>query len=233
MTYEDYVEKKIFEPLGMKRSMYCNSAENVARRAHGYGMRNGVDPPRADERAHLALRRRLDLLDGGGHGHLAPGAARRQGALAEVVRRDDHAVEARTTARRSGTAMGRSSGKDSRGLRYIGMTAAASALSPRRRGIPDAQLAVVVLMNSNRRHRSGWWPTSSRPRCCRCRAPTGPFTGDATPLVGTYKGPGRGTRHGRRGDADAAGDRVLRRRRRGAPAAVGRGLDVPPAAARC
>ena len=33
MTYEDYVEKKIFEPLGMTRTMYCNSAENVARRA--------------------------------------------------------------------------------------------------------------------------------------------------------------------------------------------------------
>ena len=41
-TYEDYVEKKLFEPLGMKRSMYCNSSENVERRAHGYGVQNGV-----------------------------------------------------------------------------------------------------------------------------------------------------------------------------------------------
>lgn len=41
MSYEDYVEKKIFEPLGMKRSMYCNSYENIERRAHGYGIRNG------------------------------------------------------------------------------------------------------------------------------------------------------------------------------------------------
>ena len=30
-TYEDYVEKKLFAPLGMTRSMYCNSAENVER----------------------------------------------------------------------------------------------------------------------------------------------------------------------------------------------------------
>src|SRR5437762_4790485 len=42
MTYEDYVEKKIFEPLGMTRSMYCNNSEKVARRASGYGMRSGT-----------------------------------------------------------------------------------------------------------------------------------------------------------------------------------------------
>lgn len=42
MTYEDFVEKRIFEPLGMTRSMYCNSAENVPRRAYGYGMKGGL-----------------------------------------------------------------------------------------------------------------------------------------------------------------------------------------------
>src|SRR5690606_9125200 len=42
MTYEDYVEKKIFEPLGMTRSMYCNNSENVPRRTYGYFMKNGV-----------------------------------------------------------------------------------------------------------------------------------------------------------------------------------------------
>jgi len=36
MTYEDYIEQSIFAPLGMTRSMYCNSAENVTHRAHGY-----------------------------------------------------------------------------------------------------------------------------------------------------------------------------------------------------
>ena len=44
MMYEDYVEQKIFAPLGMPRSMYCNSAENVPRRAYGHGLRNGVKP---------------------------------------------------------------------------------------------------------------------------------------------------------------------------------------------
>lgn len=41
MSYEDYVEKKIFEPLGMKRSTYCDSYANIERRAHGYRTRNG------------------------------------------------------------------------------------------------------------------------------------------------------------------------------------------------
>ncbi|HJU72308.1 MAG TPA: serine hydrolase domain-containing protein, partial [Gemmatimonadaceae bacterium] len=41
LSYEDYIEKKIFEPLGMRRSTYCNSYENVERRAHGYRTRNG------------------------------------------------------------------------------------------------------------------------------------------------------------------------------------------------
>jgi CubicO group peptidase (beta-lactamase class C family) len=41
LTYKDYIEKKIFEPLGMRRSSYCNSYENVERRAHGYRTRNG------------------------------------------------------------------------------------------------------------------------------------------------------------------------------------------------
>ena len=42
MTYEEYVEKRIFEPLGMTRSMYCNNSENIPRRAYGYGLRNGI-----------------------------------------------------------------------------------------------------------------------------------------------------------------------------------------------
>ena len=28
----------------MSRSMYCNSAENVPRRAYGHGLRNGIKP---------------------------------------------------------------------------------------------------------------------------------------------------------------------------------------------
>jgi CubicO group peptidase (beta-lactamase class C family) len=38
MTFEDFVEKQIFAPLGMSRSMMCKSTEDVPRRAHGYGV---------------------------------------------------------------------------------------------------------------------------------------------------------------------------------------------------
>jgi D-alanyl-D-alanine carboxypeptidase len=34
--YEEYVEKHLFEPLGMARSCYCDESAVVARRAHGY-----------------------------------------------------------------------------------------------------------------------------------------------------------------------------------------------------
>jgi CubicO group peptidase (beta-lactamase class C family) len=44
MTYEEYVEKRIFEPLGMRRSMYCNSSEDVPRRANGHFMKQGPLP---------------------------------------------------------------------------------------------------------------------------------------------------------------------------------------------
>lgn len=41
MSYEDFVEQRLFAPLGMTRSMVCNSFESVPRRAHGYGLREG------------------------------------------------------------------------------------------------------------------------------------------------------------------------------------------------
>jgi D-alanyl-D-alanine carboxypeptidase len=44
MTYEDYVEKKIFQPLGMSRSMFCINSKNVPSREYGHGLRNGVKP---------------------------------------------------------------------------------------------------------------------------------------------------------------------------------------------
>jgi CubicO group peptidase (beta-lactamase class C family) len=41
MTYGDYVDKNIFEPLGMSRSMYGTNSEKVVRRASSYGIRSG------------------------------------------------------------------------------------------------------------------------------------------------------------------------------------------------
>jgi D-alanyl-D-alanine carboxypeptidase len=41
MSYEEYLEKRLLAPLGMTRSMYCDSFDNVPRRAHGYGIQQG------------------------------------------------------------------------------------------------------------------------------------------------------------------------------------------------
>ncbi len=53
MTYEEYLAKRIFGPLGMTRSTYCNSADNVLRRAYGYGMKPGF-PGRITPILHTA-----------------------------------------------------------------------------------------------------------------------------------------------------------------------------------
>ena len=91
MTYEEYIEKRIFEPLGMTRSMHCDSSENVPRRAYGYGMRNGRTGRVADIVHTGTYAAGAILLDGRGPHHVVEGATRRQGADAKVVRRDDDA----------------------------------------------------------------------------------------------------------------------------------------------
>ena len=191
MTYEDYVEKKIFEPLGMTRSMYCNNAENVPRRAHGYGMRNGISRSSRDPIVHTAtyaagaicstaedLITWLQALHGGKV--LTPKS------YAEMI--TPSKLNDGTTLRYS---MGLVVGEDSRGLRYIGHDGGGFGFSSQTRWYPDAQLAVVVLTNSEPDDidRGG---RRSRGRSAAAPPPVRPFTGDASLLVGTYKGPGRG-----------------------------------------
>jgi hypothetical protein len=82
-------------------------------------------------------------------------------------------------------------GEDSRGLRQIGHDGGGFGFGAVANWYPDAELAVVVLTNSQ--------PTNIRVISDDLAAAvlpvprqTGPFTGDAALLVGTYKGPGRG-----------------------------------------
>jgi CubicO group peptidase (beta-lactamase class C family) len=191
MTYEDYIEKKIFEPLGMKRSMYCNNSENVPRRAYGYGMRSGM-PRRAADIVHTGtyaggaicstaedMNTWLQALHGG---KVLPPRS-----YAEMI----------TPARlNDGTAlrysMGLSVGEDSRGLRYIGHNGGGFGFSSEARWYPGAKLAVVVLTNSEPDTITvvtGDLAAAVLP----VPRPAGPFTGDASLLVGKYRGPGRGT----------------------------------------
>jgi CubicO group peptidase (beta-lactamase class C family) len=190
MTYEDYVEKRLFEPLGMTRSMYCNSAENVPRRAHGYGMRPGF-PGRIPPIVHTATYAAgaicstaedmitwLQALHGG---KVLTTKSYRE--MITPSRLDDG------TSTRYG--MGLFVGEDSRGLRQIGHDGGGFGFGAVASWYPDAELAVVVLTNSE--------PTNIRTvsddlaaAVLPVPAAAGPFTGDASQLVGTYKGLGRG-----------------------------------------
>ena len=189
MTYEDYVERRIFEPLGMTRSMYCNSAENVPRRAYGYGMKGGLTG-RVRDIVHTGTYAAGALCSTAGdmitwlqalHGGrvLAP---KSYADLITPARLNDG-----TPLRYS---MGLGVGEDRNGLRYIGHNGGGFGFSSEARWYRDGPLAVVVLTNSE--------PDNITAVAVDLAAsvlpvpPSRKFSGDASLLAGQYKGPGRG-----------------------------------------
>ena len=190
MTYEDYVEKKIFAPLGMSRSMYCSNASKAADRAVGHGMRNGMTG-RVPEIVHTATYAAGAICSTAGdmvtwlqalHG----GKVLSPRSYAEMItpsRLNDG------TPTRYG--MGLTIWADRRGLREIGHGGGGFGFSSQAWWHPDSQLAIVLLTNSEPDN------TTATVEALAAEvlgpAPTaGPFPGDASQLVGTYKGPGRG-----------------------------------------
>jgi CubicO group peptidase (beta-lactamase class C family) len=193
MTYEDYIEQKIFAPLGMTRSMYCNSLENVPRRAHGYIVsRDSV------------IRRAWTMV------HTWPFAA---GSLCStvgdmvtwlralhggrVLAPESYAEFITPATLNDGTplrySMGLQVGPDPSGLMYIGHGGRAPGFWVEAGWYPEAQMAVVVMINNVgpldpqevvtelANEVLGWtWPPRQR------------FAGDPAPLVGRYVGQGRG-----------------------------------------
>jgi CubicO group peptidase (beta-lactamase class C family) len=190
MTYEDYIEKKIFEPLGMTRSMYCNNSEKVARRASGYGMRSGrpiLVPPIVHTGTYAAgaicstaedVITWLKALHGG-----------------KVLTPKSYAEMIKPATLNDGTrlrySMGLVVGEDGNGLRFIGHGGGGFGFSSVTRWYPEAKLAVVVLTNSEPDELTA---VTERLAAAVLPAPrpAGRFTGDASLLVGSYKGPGRG-----------------------------------------
>ena len=192
-TYEDYVEKKIFAPLGMTRSMYCNSSENVERRAHGYQVQNGV-VRRAPTNVHTWPFSAGSLCST--PGDLVTWLKALHGG--KVLTSKSYAELIAPAKLNDGTvtryAMGLGVGKNGLGINFIGHGGGIAGFVSEATWYPDAQAAVVVLMNSNGNIDPGAVGSElaaelqpwTRP------APPKPFTGDATPLLGTYKGPARG-----------------------------------------
>jgi CubicO group peptidase (beta-lactamase class C family) len=192
MTYADYVEQRIFAPLGMTRSMYCDSGENVPRRAHGYMVYNNGVINRGPRNAHTwmpfaagsicstagDLLTWVQALHGGEV--LSPGSY--QEMITPGKLNDG-------TPLRYG--LGIAVQEDVHGLPYIGHGGSVGGFDADTRWYPDAQLAVVVLMNNG--GNSGDVAGRLAAELLPWQRPTvAAFTGDAAPLVGTYRGPGRG-----------------------------------------
>src|SRR5688572_31141743 len=192
MTYEDYIEQRIFAPLGMTRSMYCNSGENVPRRANGYSVRNGVIR-RAPTNVHTWPFAAGSLCSTAGD--LVTWVKALHGG--KVLSPKSYAEMITPSKLNDGTplryGMGIGVGKDTRGLDFIGHGGAIGGFMAEATWYPEAQMAVVVLINSNGNLDPGavagelaaevlpW----TRPAVAR-------FTGDPAQLVGKYKGPSRG-----------------------------------------
>jgi len=193
MTYEDYIEQKIFAPLGMTRSMYCHSEENVPHRAHGYFVSRDSVIRRAWTAVHTWPFAAGSLCSTVGdvvtwiqalHGHhvLSPASYTE---LVTPARLNDG------TALRYG--MGLQVGPDPSGLLYLGHGGRIPGFWVEAGWYPEADMAVVVMINTvgplDPQEVStqladevlGWTPPPPRR-----------FTGDAAPLVGRYVGPGRG-----------------------------------------
>src|SRR5688500_3940131 len=192
MTYEDYIEQQIFAPLGMTRSMYCNSGENVPRRANGYSVRTGVIG-RAPTNVHTWPFASGSLCWTAGdlvtwvkalHGGKVLSPRSYQEMITPAKLSDG-------TPLRYG--MGIAVGKDSRGLTYIGHGGSVTGFTAEAGWYPDAKVAVVVLTNNSGSIDAGDIAGELAAALLPWERPTvAPFTGDAAPLVGTYKGPGRG-----------------------------------------
>ncbi len=190
MSYEDYVETKMFGPLGMTRSMYCNHSENIPRRAYGYGMRNGI------------TRRAPDVVYTGIYaaGALCSTAEDMITWLralhgGKVLSPKSYAEMITPSTLNDGTplrySMGLTVAEDRRGLRYIGHDGGGFGFSSVVNWYPEAQLAIVVLTNSEP-DSIAVMTEDLAAAVLPVPSPAGPFPGDASSLVGTYKGLGHG-----------------------------------------
>jgi CubicO group peptidase (beta-lactamase class C family) len=192
MSYEDYIEKKLFQPLGMTRSMYCNSSEMIERRAHGYGVQNGIFR-RAPTNVHTWPFSAGSLCSTAGD--LVTWLKALHGG--KVLSPKSYAEMITPAKLNDGTptryAMGLGVGQNALGINFIGHGGGIDGFTSSAMWYPDARAAVVVLMNNNGGIDPGAVGTELAAELLPVTRPTlKAFSGDATPLLGTYKGPARG-----------------------------------------
>jgi D-alanyl-D-alanine carboxypeptidase len=183
MTYPQYLERMIFEPLGMNSSGICQGAPG---RATGYAVHKG-ETRRAPETFAL-----VDLSSGAlcsTAGDMATwlralhgGRVLPQASYAEMIR---PATLADGTPLRYG--MGVSVRQDARGNRYMGHAGEITGYAASASWYPEAQMSIVVLMNNS----IDSSPTALADELAAQLLPgtppsPRPFTGDAEALAGTY-----------------------------------------------
>jgi CubicO group peptidase (beta-lactamase class C family) len=188
MKYEDYLQKRIFEPLGMTRSMYCDSFANIPRRAHGYHM------------LPLGLRRpptvNYTLVSGPGAvcstaGDLVTWLQALHGG--KVLSPESYAEMTTQAKLADGTplhyGLGIKVGEDVSGLRRIGHGGTAPGFRSDATWYPDARMAVVVLINTSPAPIGAGDVGGELARAVLAgpRQEFTYYTGDPAPFVGTYK----------------------------------------------
>ena len=183
VTYKEYIDKRIFEPLGMSHSMYGNAPN-----AFGYGMRGG------------AARRAQAIVQTGTHsagalcstaGDMVKWLQALHGGKVLSPRSYKDLITPATLNDGTETryAMGTTVAEDSHGLRYLGHNGGGFGFSSEARWYPGAQLAIVVLTNSEPDEITKVTEDIAA-TVLPAPKPAGAFKGDATQLAGKYKGLG-------------------------------------------
>jgi CubicO group peptidase (beta-lactamase class C family) len=184
VSYEEYIEKRILAPVGMSHSHNCSNGR--PERAAGYTMRNAAFT-REPDIVHTATYAAGAICSTAGdmitwlqalHG----GKVLSPKSYAELIA---PAKLADGTVVRYG--LGTTVAEDSHGLRYIGHNGGGFGFSSEARWYPDAQLAVVVLTNSEPDQITKTTEAIAAAVLPPTRA-AGEFTGDPSPLLGKYKG---------------------------------------------
>jgi CubicO group peptidase (beta-lactamase class C family) len=188
LKLEAYFRQKIFEPLGMTRSLYCDTRANIDHRAHGYNMLNGlimrapmvqytwVFAPGAVCSTAGDLVTWLRALHGG-----------------KMLTAESYAEMITPATLADGTVLqyglGIKVGEDYRGLQYIGHGGTAPGFRADATWYPDAEMAVVVLMNASPANISpgGVGGELARAVLQQPRPEMTRYTDDPAPFVGTYE----------------------------------------------
>jgi CubicO group peptidase (beta-lactamase class C family) len=195
MSYERYVQEKLFAPLGMRDSRYCDNNAIVPNRASGYQIQD-TNMRRAMLNDHTWPYSAGSLCSTAGDMVAWLHALHGGRLLSEKSYREMTSPSRLNDGTPLRYGMALSVDRETSGALMIGHGGAIGGFGAQASWYPEAELAVVVLINSN----GPVSPSALASEMAReitpavAPAPYTPrfFTGDATDLVGRSAGPSRG-----------------------------------------